>query len=48
MMFVEVLVVDAFNKTPVGLTNNEMWNYYLTLELEDAAGSKVFTNYGYV
>jgi hypothetical protein len=46
-MFIEVIVVDAFNKTPVGLAASEYYNYYLTVDIEDAQGVKVYTSYGY-
>jgi hypothetical protein len=40
VMFVEVLVLDAFNKTPIALTSKDINNYiyYLLFEVYDPSG----------
>ena len=43
-----MIVLDAFNKTPVGLTSQELYSYYLTLEIDDSQGNSIFTGYNYV
>jgi hypothetical protein len=49
-MFIEVIVLDAFNKTPVAMdpTDQFNFNYYVTLEIKDPAGTSIFTNYDYI
>lgn len=50
VIFMEVLVLDAFNKTPVAMDPKDQYNYnyYLTMELSDPSGSKIYTEYNYV
>jgi uncharacterized protein YfaS (alpha-2-macroglobulin family) len=42
--------LDAFNKTPIALDSKDMYNYnyYLSLELKDAAGTSIYTSSNYV
>jgi len=47
VIFTEVLVVDAFNKTPVGTTTADYYNYYLSFIILDPSGSEVYSSYGY-
>jgi uncharacterized protein YfaS (alpha-2-macroglobulin family) len=49
VMFVEVLVLDTFNKTPVALIKGDdyNYNYYLTFKLSDPSGSNIYTSYNY-
>jgi uncharacterized protein YfaS (alpha-2-macroglobulin family) len=46
VIFVEVLVVDAFNKTPTVMSMKELYNYnyYLTMSLEDPTGTSVYSS----
>jgi hypothetical protein len=44
VMFVEVLVVDLFNKTPAGFSNNDYYSFYISFELKDPQGSSVYTS----
>ena len=50
VIFVEVLVVNAFNKTPTVMSQKELYNYnyYLMMNIEDAAGSVIRTDYSNV
>jgi hypothetical protein len=36
MMFVEVVMLDAFSKTPVGTTRDDLYNYYISFGIDDA------------
>jgi hypothetical protein len=47
VIFVEVLVVNAFNKTPTVMSQKEIYNYnyYLIMNIEDAAGTVIRTDY---
>lgn len=47
MIFIEVLVLDAFNKTPTVMSAQDQYNYnyYLTMTIEDASGSAIRTDY---
>ncbi len=49
-MFIEVLVLDAFNKTPTVLDPLDQYNYnyYLMMEIKDPAGSSIKKDYNYV
>ena len=49
-MFIEVLVLDTFNKTPVALTPKDqyLYNYYLTMEIDDASGQKFYSTSTYI
>ena len=47
VIYTEVLVVDAFNKTPVGLNDVEYYSYYLSFRIEDPSGTNVYSSYGY-
>ena len=50
MIFIEVLVLDAFNKTPTVMSLSDLYNYnyYLMMTIEDPAGSIIRTDYSYV
>ena len=50
MIFIEVLVVDAFNKTPTVMSKADLYNYnyYLSIKIENPAGSIIRTDYSYV
>jgi hypothetical protein len=41
VIFIEVVVLDAFNKTPIALDEKDRYNYnyYLNLELKNSAGT---------
>ncbi|CDW84292.1 a-macroglobulin complement component [Stylonychia lemnae] len=47
VVFIEILLLDAFNKTPVALTNkNEYFQYhYVTIQINDPSGNSLFTTY---
>jgi len=49
VIFIEALVVDAFNKTPVAMDpeSDFYYNYYATLEIFDPTESSVYTDYQY-
>jgi len=44
VMFIEVFVLDAFNKTPVGLDQTDSFysNFLFQLEIYDPSDNKVF------
>jgi uncharacterized protein YfaS (alpha-2-macroglobulin family) len=50
VMFINVVVVDAFNKTPIGLSKKDeyYYNLYLTMEIKSSSGATIYTNYCYV
>ncbi len=50
VIFIEVLVLDAFNKTPIALDPKDRYNYnyYLNLEMKDSAGSSIYSSSNYV
>lgn len=48
VIFAEVLVVDAFNKTPVGTSALDFYSYSLTFQLQDPSGTEIYTSYGYI
>lgn len=47
VMFIEGFIVDAFNKTPVGLEDlDEYYDvYYFTLEIKDSSDTVIYTDY---
>lgn len=49
VMFIEVLVLDAFNKTPTALDPTDQYNYnlYLSLEIKDPAGTSLKKDFSY-
>jgi len=50
VIFIEVLVLDSFNKTPIALDPMDQYNYnyYLNLDLKDAAGTSIYSSSNYV
>jgi hypothetical protein len=46
-MFIEVFILNAISKTPVALnsTDNYSYNYYLSLEILDPTGQKIFSSF---
>jgi len=50
VIFIEVLVLDAFNKTPTVMSLSDLYNYnyYLMMTIEDPAGSIIRTDYSNV
>jgi hypothetical protein len=50
VIFVEVLVLDAFNKTPTVMSLRDLYNYnyYLMMTIEDPAGTIIRTDYSNV
>ena len=46
VMFIEVYVVDAFNKTPIGLlpTSQFFQNLYISLELKDPLDATIHSD----
>ena len=50
VIFFEVLVLNAFNKTPVAMSEFDRYNYvYNTnLEIKDSAGSSIFSTSAYI
>jgi uncharacterized protein YfaS (alpha-2-macroglobulin family) len=50
IIFIEVLVLNAFNKTPTvfDLSDIYNYNYYLMMSIEDPSGSTIRTDYSYV
>lgn len=48
-MFIEVLIIDSLNKTPIAFNTIDQYNYnyYLTFEISDPSGQKLSSNYAY-
>jgi len=49
VVFIQALVVQAFNKTPVAMnmTSEYLQNYYTTLTIQDPTESNVYSDYQY-
>lgn len=47
MIFTEVLVVDAFNKTPVGTSTQDYYSFYLSFIILDPSSTQVYSSYSY-
>jgi len=47
VIFIEVLIIDAFKKTPVALNalDNYFNNNYITMDVYDPTDSKVYTTF---
>jgi uncharacterized protein YfaS (alpha-2-macroglobulin family) len=48
VIFAEVLVLDAFNKTPIALAPEEVYSYSVTFDILDAQEQSIYQTYGYV
>ena len=50
IVFIEVLFLDAFNKTPIAMNPLDLYtfNYYVNFELLDSNGQKLHSDYAQI